>query len=168
MRISITIFLPLSHFFSLPIYIYIYIWTGTYTCKTTHTHTHTYIYTRTHKHTHTRTHAYIYVCVCACVCMCVCSCSVKDHRWFPFKILEWRRWTLFDIFLLSGSRCKRMYPILALAILTISMVTLRGCVSLFVAVRFIHIYLKWVFFFAFLIAGIGSSCFSGWLVIEYV
>ena len=73
--------------------------------------------------------------------------------YFLFKIFTWSHSSLLVIFLMSGSRWWRKYPILAQALSTISLVIFGGCVRLFVAVSFIYIYLECflgVFFFFFM------------------
>ena len=55
---------------------------------------------------------------------------------FFFKLFKWRCSRLLVIFLMSGSRWRRKYPILAQVLSTISLVTFECCLRLFVAMCF--------------------------------
>ena len=102
----------------------------------------------THTHTHTHTHIYIYIYI-----------YIYKHVWlkttdcFLSKIFQKIRSRLLVIFLMSGSRWWRTWSIVAQTLSPISLVVLRGCVRLFVAVSFIYIYLEWVFL------NTGLACF---------
>ena len=71
---------------------------------------------------------------------------LKTVDYFLFRIFKWRHSNLLVIFLLSGLRWWRRCTILIQVLLTISLVILRGCVWLFLAVRF-YIYLECCCFF---------------------
>ena len=72
---------------------------------------------------------------------------LKTADYFLFKIFKWMRSCLLVIVLLSMSSWWGKCPILAQVLSTISLVILRGCIRMFVAVS--YIYLMCLFFFVF-------------------
>ena len=111
-----------------------------------------------HTHTHTHTHTYIYIYIYKHVWL-------KTTDFFSFQNLQIKT---TEYFLMSGSRWCKKYPILAQALSTISLIILRGCVGLFVAVSFIFIHLECIFGFFY---RWGWYILLGWVVgfvIEYV
>ena len=61
---------------------------------------------------------------------------------FFFKNFKWRCSSLLTCLFISGSSWWRKHPILALALSTILLLIFRVCVTLFVAVSFIYIFLE--------------------------
>ena len=85
-----------------------------------------YIYIYIHTHTHTHTHTHIYNIVYLGSKSISKLVLLKTMEYFLFRIFIWIYSSLI-IFLMSGSRRWRKYPILAQALLIISLVILRSC-----------------------------------------
>ena len=70
---------------------------------------------------------------------------LKTAEYFLFRFLKWKLSSFLIIFLMLGSRWWRNYPILDPELSTISLVILRCCVRLFLAVSF-YTYLESLFY----------------------
>ena len=89
---------------------------------------------------HTHTHIYIYIYKYTLGSKLSKLVLLKTVGCFFYKIFKWRCLCLLAIFLMSGSRWWRKYPILTQVLSTILLVVIQGCVKLFAVVSFICLF----------------------------